>query len=150
MGNDSTVAIVGTFDSKAEEHAFLKERIEQRGLRTLTINVGTRKPSPIAVDVDLFAKISENGKPTHNSRDNAINAMLREAGDLIRRLYQEGKISGIISAGGGTGTHICTSIMRELPLGVPKVMISTVASRNMAAIVSTKDIGYVGSKSKIF
>jgi uncharacterized protein (UPF0261 family) len=140
METNSAIAVVGTFDTKAEEHSFLKERIEQRRLRTLTINVGTRTPSPVPVDLDLFNTVNISGKPIFKDRDNAINAIVREAGSLIRRLYQEGKINGIISAGGGTGTHICTAIMRELPLGMPKVMVSTVASRNMADIVSTKDI----------
>jgi uncharacterized protein (UPF0261 family) len=145
MKTDAAIAVVGTFDSKAEEHTFLKERIEQRGLRTLTINVGTRTPSPVRVDVDLFKKINFDGKSIHEDRDNAINAMLKDAKSLLKQLYQEEKVSGIISAGGGTGTHICTTIMRELPLGVPKVMISTVASRNMADIVSTKDITMIHS-----
>jgi uncharacterized protein (UPF0261 family) len=140
MKISGAVVVLGTFDSKAEEHTFLKDRIEQRGLRTLTINVGTRTPSPVQVDVDLFKKINNDGKSIHEDRDNAINAMLKEARSLVKQLYQEGKVSGIISAGGGTGTHICTTIMRELPLDVPKVMISTVASRNMADIVSTKNI----------
>ncbi len=145
MKIDPAIAVVGTFDSKAEEHLFLKDRIEQRGLRTLAINVGTRTPSPVRVDIDLFKQINIDGKSIHADRDNAINAMLKEAQRLIKQLYQEGKVSGIISAGGGTGTHICTTIMRELPLGVPKVMISTVASRNMAEIVSTKDITMIHS-----
>ena len=140
MKINGAVVVLGTYDSKSEEHLFLKTRIEQKGLATLTINVGTRTPSPVAVDMDLFSTINVNAKPLHDDRDNAISAMLKEARSLIRRLYDEGKISGIISAGGGTGTHICTAIMRELPLGLPKVMISTVASRNMAEIVSTKDI----------
>jgi uncharacterized protein (UPF0261 family) len=140
MDNSCCIAVLGTFDSKAEEHHFLKQRIAQRGLAVLTINVGTGAPSPIKVDLDLFDSVSANGKTLFEDRDTAINAMLDEAKVLIRLLHQEGKISGIISAGGGTGTHICTTIMRELPLGVPKVMVSTVASRNMADIVSTKDI----------
>jgi uncharacterized protein (UPF0261 family) len=145
MKTDTAIAVVGTFDSKAEEHTFLKERIEQRGLRTLTINAGTRTSSPVRVDIDLFKQISIDGNSIHEDRDNAIKAMLKEAKSLIKQLYQERKVSAIISAGGGTGTYICTSIMRELPLGVPKVMVSTVASRNMADIVSTKDITMIHS-----
>jgi uncharacterized protein (UPF0261 family) len=145
MKIDPAIAVVGTFDSKDEEHLFLKDRIERRGLRTLTINVGTRTPSPVRVDVDLFKQISIDGKAIDEERDNAINAMLKEAKSLIKQLYQEGEVSGLISAGGGTGTHICTTIMRELPLGVPKVMVSTVASRNMADIVATKDITMIHS-----
>jgi len=145
MKIDSAIAVVGTFDSKAEEHMFLKGQIAQRGLRTLTINVGTRAPSPVPVDLDLFQNVTENASDIPEGRDNIINAMLHEAKVQINKLHGDGKISGIISAGGGTGTHICATIMRELPLGVPKVMISTVASRNMADIVSTKDITMIHS-----
>jgi len=141
----AAIAVLGTFDSKAEEHIFLKEQIEQRGLRALTINVGTRALSPVPVDMDLFKTITEKAPHIPEGRDNIINVMLQEAKIQINALYKDNKISGIISAGGGTGTHICTAIMRELPLGVPKVMISTVASRNMADIVSTKDITMIHS-----
>jgi uncharacterized protein (UPF0261 family) len=145
MEKTSAIAVIGTFDSKAEEHMFLKEQIGQRGLQTLTINVGTRAPSPVPVDIDLFQNVTGNASDIPEGRDNIINAMLHEAKIQIYKLHEDGKICGIISAGGGTGTHICTTIMRELPLGVPKVMVSTVASRNMADIVSTKDITMIHS-----
>lgn len=138
--NNNCIAVLGTFDSKAEEHMFLKQQIEQRGLQVLTINVGTGAPSPVQVDLDLFDTVSTSGKSMFADRDTAINAMLAEAKILIDRLHQEGKITGVISAGGGTGTYICATIMRQLPLGVPKIMVSTVASRNMEDTVSTKDI----------
>ena len=149
MKDMDTVVILGTFDSKAEELSFLKQRIERKGLQTLTLNVGTRIPPLIPVDLDLFATISQNGKAIHKDRDIAIKAIIKEARVLIKKLYQEGKVSGIISAGGGSGTHICSAIMRELPLGVPKIMVSTVASRNMADIVSTKDITMIHSVSDL-
>jgi len=145
MEKTPAIAILGTFDSKAEEHIFLKEQIELRGLRTLTINVGTQKPSSVPVDLDLLAIVRTNNPALPGGRDNIINAMLQEAKDQINKLYGDGKISGIISAGGGTGTHICTTIMHELPLGVPKVMVSTVASRDMSRVVGTKDIVMVHS-----
>ncbi len=145
MEKTPAIAVLGTFDSKAEEHIFLKDQIEKRGLRALTINVGTRKPSPVPVDLDFLEIVRTNNPALPEGRDNIINAMLQEAKDQINKLYGEGKISGIISAGGGTGTHICTTIMHELPLGVPKVMVSTVASRDMSRIVGTKDIVMVHS-----
>jgi uncharacterized protein (UPF0261 family) len=140
MNPKTTIAVVGTFDSKAEEHFFLKSRIEQKGLKTLTINVGTRALSPAPVDLDLYRLVVENNAAVQESRDKAIAAMIQEAKARIRILFEEEEIAGMISAGGGTGTHIATSIMHELPLGVPKVMVSTVASRNMAQTVGTKDI----------
>jgi uncharacterized protein (UPF0261 family) len=134
------IAVLGTFDSKAEEHIFLKNQIEQKGLKTLTINAGTRMPSPVPVDLDLLATVRTNNPALPEGRDTIINAMLSEAKIRVKKLYSDGQIDGVISAGGGTGTHICTTIMRELPLGVPKVMVSTVASRDMSTIVGTKDI----------
>ena len=139
------IAVVGTFDSKAEEHLFLKDRIEQVGKTAFTINVGTRGPSPVPVDLDLYKLIIANNSAAKVSRDRAIAAMIDAAKGRIKKLYEDDKIAGMISAGGGTGTHIATSIMHELPLGVPKVMVSTVASRNMAKTVGTKDITMIHS-----
>ncbi len=145
MEKTAAIAVLGTFDSKSEEHIFLREQIEKRGLPTLTINVGTRTPSPVPVDLDLLQIVRTNNPAIPEGRDNIINAMLQEARAQINKLYADGNISGIISAGGGTGTHICTTIMHELPLGVPKVMISTVASRDMSTVVGTKDIVMIHS-----
>jgi uncharacterized protein (UPF0261 family) len=142
MKSKATIAIVGTFDSKGEEHLFLKHSIERRGFRTMMINVGTKSSPTFSPDIDLF---EEPRTRKAISRDQMIQATLDRARVLIRELYDKGKISGAISAGGGTGTHLGTSIMRALPLGVPKVMVSTVASRNMAKTVGTKDITMIHS-----
>ncbi len=145
MTMEPSIAVVGTFDSKAEEHFFLKKCIEQRGMRSLTVNVGTRGPSPSPVAIDFFDLMQKSEKFEFDSRDKAIAAVISVAKKKIYQLYQDGKIGGIISAGGGTGTHICTSIMHKLPMGVPKVMVSTVASRDMAQTVGTKDITMIHS-----
>ncbi len=140
MGATAAIAVIGTFDSKAEEHQFLKDRIETRGLDVLTINIGTKAPAPVAVSLDLFPQVFENPDTDLTDRDAAIAAMIDTASEQVLGLYRNGRIQGVISAGGGTGTHLSTSIMRQLPLGVPKVMVSTVASRDMSDIVATKDI----------
>ena len=140
MKKKPAIAIVGTFDSKGEEHLFLKRCIEQRGLPTLTVNVGTKKPSAFPADIDLYPKMKRALKANSGDRDKAIDRAITYAREVIRDRYDKGEIAGMISAGGGTGTHLGTSIMRVLPLGVPKVMVSTVASRNMAKTVGTKDI----------
>ncbi len=145
MKTEPAIAVVGTFDSKAEEHFFLNQSIEQRGMRSLTVNVGTRGPSPSRVSIDFFQLMQKSEKFDFDSRDKAIAAMISVAGKKIHELYQEGKVGGIVSAGGGTGTHICTSIMHRLPLGAPKVMVSTVASRDMTQTVGTRDITMIHS-----
>jgi uncharacterized protein (UPF0261 family) len=145
MKKKAAIAVVGTFDSKAEEHFFLKTRIEKGGLAAMTIHVGTKTASPVPVDLDLYDWMRRENRSALESRDKAIGAMIVEARIRIENLYQSKDIFGIISAGGGTGTHIGTRIMHALPLGVPKVMISTVASRNMAEVVGTRDITMIHS-----
>jgi len=149
VAQNRAIAVVGTFDSKGEEHLFLKERIEDRGISTLTINVGTKNPSPFPVDYDLYEQVVADKGVTPPSRDKAIQAVIDQARGLIKRLHRDGEICGIISAGGGTGTHIGTSIMHVLPLGVSKIMISTVASRDMKKSVGTKDITMMHSVADI-
>jgi len=147
MTKEAPIAVLGTFDSKGEEHQFLKRRIQERGCRAVTINVGTKRPPSHAVDIDLYQEISQGN--TGLSRDQRIQEVISRGRSLIRRLYGKGEISGVISAGGGTGTYISTSIMHDLPLGVPKVMVSTVASRDMSITVGVKDITMMHSVSDI-
>jgi len=150
MDKISSIAVLGTFDTKGEEHLFLKKCIEQRGVRALTINVGTKKPASCTVDFDLFNSLKEKGLIQNGQdRDQMIQVMLEQGKKLIKTLHDRGEISGIVSAGGGSGTYLCTGIMRVLPIGIPKVMLSTVAARNMTHIVGTKDITMMPSVSDI-
>jgi len=150
MDKISAIVVLGTYDTKGEEHLFLKERIEQRGLRALTMNVGTKKPASCAVDLDLFTTLKDQGISAESrDRDEMILTMLQEAQTVVKKLHDKGEICGIVSAGGGSGTHLCTGIMRVLPLGVPKVMLSTVASRDMTHIIGTKDITMMHSVTDI-
>jgi len=148
MNEKAAIAVMGTFDSKGEEHRFVKESIERRGFQTLAVHVGTKGPSPFPVDKDFYAELLQH-RGGNQSRDEAIRAVISEAQKFVQKMYSEGKICGMISAGGGTGTHLSTSIMKVLPLGVPKVMVSTVASRDMKDTVGTKDITMIHSVADI-
>ena len=147
MTSEASIAVLGTFDSKGEEHDFLKARIESRGCRAMTINVGTKSQPSRFVDLDLYREM--HAEKEGLARDRIISRMIFEGRKRIWDLYEKGEIFGVISAGGGTGTHICTSIMHVLPLGVPKLMISTVASRDMSDTVGVKDITMMHSVSDI-
>jgi len=139
------IAIVGTFDTKGEEHLFLKERIEAYGFETLTLHVGTRRPSPFPADQDLYREIASTDPFQLDRRDQAIEAVRSLGRKRIAALFREDRIEGVISAGGGTGTHLGTGIMKALPLGVPKVMVSTVAAKDMTQVVGTADITMIHS-----
>jgi uncharacterized protein (UPF0261 family) len=143
------IAVVGTFDSKGEEHLFLKKQIEARGFRTLTINIGTARPSSFPPDHDLYSDVVLGKNLANKDRDEMIQEVISAARSLVRKIFEQGEIHGIISAGGGTGTHLGTRIMHVLPMGIPKVMVSTVASRDMSKTVGTKDITMMHSVTDI-
>jgi len=140
MARGRTIIVLGTFDSKGEEHLFLKDAIGRQGLATVTVNVGTGHPAAIEVDIDLFENLHQAGVLPAEDRDQAIAAMIARGREVVADLHRQGNIGGIVSAGGGSGTHLCSRIMRVLPLGTAKVMVSTVASRDMSAVVGTRDI----------
>jgi uncharacterized protein (UPF0261 family) len=141
----ATVGIVGTLDTKGREFAFLKERIEAAGAQTLVINTGVLDPPYLAPDVSA-AEVAEAGDSSVESlrgardRGEAIAAMARGAAVVAARLHAEGRIDALISLGGSAGTTIGTAAMRALPVGVPKLMVSTMASGDTRPYVDTKDI----------
>lgn len=140
MAARSAIIVLGTFDSKGEEHRFLRDALRRRGLEAVTVNVGTGRPSAFTADIDLYDDLQNAGVLPAQDRDQAIAAMIARGRIVVADLYQKGAVGGIVSAGGGSGTHLCSRIMRVLPLGTAKVMVSTVASRDMSAVVGTRDI----------
>jgi len=139
------VAIVGTFDTKGEEFAYLRSRIESTGLATLVIDCGVLEAPAFTPDVSRREVASAAGQrledlvATHD-RGSSIAAMAAGAAVVVRRLFEEGRIQGLISLGGSAGTTIGTAAMRSLPAGFPKVMVSTLASGDTRPYVGTKDI----------
>lgn len=140
-----TIALLGTMDTKGVEHGFVAEQIRARGHRTLIIDLGTDAPPQIQPDVtreevarvaglDLAALIARH------DRGEAVAAMSLAAPIILSKLHAEGRIDGVVSLGGGGGTAIATAGMRALPLGFPKLMVSTLASGNTAQYVGVKDI----------
>ena len=139
-----TIAVAGTFDTKGKEFLYVKELIEELGLKTYMINTGVFN-SEIEVDVSNKEIAREAGYDIDDIVSRRDRAMATEALSkgmelLIPRLYAEGKFDGIISFGGSGGTSLVTPAMRALPIGVPKMMVSTMASGNVSQYVGTSDI----------
>ena len=141
----ATIAVLGTMDSKGEEHGFVAALIRQRGHQTLVIDVGTLAPPTLAPDITreqvaIAGGIDLKSLVARRDRGESVAAMSDAAPLLLARLVAEKKIAGVISLGGGGGTAIATAAMRALPIGFPKVMVSTLASGNTAQYVGVKDI----------
>ncbi|WP_193214779.1 Tm-1-like ATP-binding domain-containing protein [Luteolibacter marinus] len=146
----ATIAVLGTLDSKGAEHAFVADRIRECGHTPLLIDVGSGGPPTVEPDVTREEVAAASGIDlaplmARHDRGECVVAMSQAAPVFLARLVEEGKVAGVISLGGGGGTAIGTAAMRALPLGLPKVMVSTLASGNTAQYLGTKDITMVPS-----
>jgi len=132
--------IAGTFDTKARELLFIKSCLDRQRLRTITVDLSTsRKPSPAAISPTEVARHHPRGIDAvfTGDRGSAVAAMAQA---FTRFITGRPDVGGIISAGGSGGTALVTPAMRSLPVGVPKVMVSTVASGNVRQYVGPSDI----------
>lgn len=146
----ATIAVLGTLDTKGLEHAYVAELIRQRGHQTLLIDTGTGQPAAVAPDIPreevaAAGQVDLAGILERQDRGEAVTAMAGASAQLLSGLVTEGRIQGVISLGGGGGTAISTTAMRALPIGFPKVMVSTLAAGNVAPYVGTKDIVMIPS-----
>jgi uncharacterized protein (UPF0261 family) len=140
-----TVALLGTLDTKGEEFEFLRQQIRTAGLATLVIDTGVLEPPLFPPDISRREVASAAGVPLENllsekDRGQSVAVMAVGAGVVVRDLYAREKIHGLLSLGGSAGTTIGTAAMRALPMGFPKLMVSTLASGNTRPFVRTKDI----------
>ncbi|MFK7912253.1 MAG: Tm-1-like ATP-binding domain-containing protein [Akkermansiaceae bacterium] len=140
-----TIAVLGTLDSKGHEHQFVANIISKLGHTPLLIDVGSGGDPQVTPDVTRFEVAEAGGldlQPILDRKDRGecVTAISQAAPIMLAKLATEGKIDGVISLGGGGGTALGTAVMRALPIGFPKLMVSTLASGNTAHYVGTKDI----------
>ncbi|HRW07779.1 MAG TPA: Tm-1-like ATP-binding domain-containing protein [Caldilineaceae bacterium] len=146
-----TICIIGAFDTKAAEHAFVRDEILKRGHQVFTINVGTLGTTDLfSVDVEANEVAAAGGgelaalREAHD-RGDAMKVMSMGAPVIVAQLFGEGKFDGIIGMGGSGGTTVITAGMRALPVGVPKVCVSTIAAGDVGGFVGAKDITMIPS-----
>ncbi len=145
-----TVVLVGALDTKGEEFAFVKELIEKQGLNTLTVDFGVLGKPAYQPEISREEVASAGGGSiAHLSageyKDEAMKTMAAGLAEVVRGLYEQGKLDGILGMGGSGGTSIATTAMRTLPAGVPKLMLSTVGGGDVSAYTGTKDITFMPS-----
>jgi uncharacterized protein (UPF0261 family) len=146
-----TICIIGAFDTKGEDHAFLRQEILKLGCHVLSINIGvlgTTSLFPVDFEADAVLKAAGNDLGDIRSQGDkgaAMKAFDQAAPRLVRQLYEQGRFDGIIGMGGSGGSAIIASAMRSIPIGVPKVLVSTVASGDVSFYVRGKDITIIPS-----
>ncbi|HZX08090.1 Tm-1-like ATP-binding domain-containing protein [Kribbella sp.] len=140
-----TVVLLGTLDTKADEYAFVRDRLLAAGLNVLVVDAGVLGEPGISADVERAAVAAAAGTDvgelrSAGDRGAAVTAMASGAAVVVRELYDDGRLDGALALGGTGGTSIAATAFRELPLGVPKVIVSTVASGDTSAYVRESDL----------
>ncbi len=145
-----TVVIVGALDTKGKEFEFIKDLVKGQGLQTLVVDFGVMGSPAFTPDIGRTEVAAAGGGDlsrlsSGEHKDQAMRTMAEGLSVVVRRLHDEGRLDGIISMGGSGGTSIATSAMRGLPVGVPKLMVSTMGGGDVSPFAGTKDITFMPS-----
>ena len=151
---DKTIVVLATLDTKGVEAQYVKEQIEKLGAKALIVDVGVVGEPATKADITREAVAEAGGTPLSKlledpDREVAAPLMALGATNIVTKLAEEEAVHGILSMGGTQGTTLATSVMRALPYGFPKVMVSTMASSNVAPWVDIKDITMMFSVTDI-
>lgn len=138
-----TVALLGTLDTKGEEYAWLKDRLAELGVGVLAIDVGSFSTSPLA-DISAEEVITAAGADaaelrSRRDRGEMLTVMGKGAAKVVRRLADEGRIHGFLAVGGSGGSSVAAPAMQALPVGLPKLLVSTMASGDVQPYVGAVD-----------
>lgn len=149
-----TIIVLATLDTKGIETEYVRQQIEKMGADALVVDVGVVGEPATKADVTRQEVAEAGGTPLatlleNPDREIAAPIMADGATKIVSQLVDEGKVHGIVSMGGTQGTTLATKVMRALPYGFPKVMVSTMASSNVAPWVDIKDITMMYSVTDI-
>jgi uncharacterized protein (UPF0261 family) len=139
------VLLIGTLDTKGNEFQFVRESLHRQSIATLVLDAGVLKPPHFVPDIpreEVYAAAGTSFEAVRRTGDRgqAIEAAARGAAKIAADLHARGKVDGVLGLGGSAGTTIGTAAMRALPFGVPKLMVSTLASGQVKPYVGVRDI----------
>jgi uncharacterized protein (UPF0261 family) len=145
-----TVTLVGSLDTKGVEFRYVRDILESSGVNTCVVDFGIMGEPRFPPTITRREVIDAGGGDfeqlsSGKHKDEAMKVVARGLRKVVSRLYLEGKVDGILGMGGSGGTSVCTTAMRALPVGIPKVMVSTVGGGDVSAYAGTKDIVFVPS-----
>jgi uncharacterized protein (UPF0261 family) len=140
-----SILLIGTLDTKGEECAYVRDLIIERGHDVIVVDAGVLGEPPFEPDVGAAAVAEAGGSSLsalreRGDRGEAMDTMIAGLRQIVPKLHAEGRFDGVLALGGGGGTALATAAMRELPMGVPKVMVSTMASGDTSPYVGVSDI----------
>jgi uncharacterized protein (UPF0261 family) len=140
-----TVVLLGTLDTKGREYDYLRDRVREHGVDVLLVDTGVlgeplARPDVSREDVAQAAGATLADLVERGDRGEAIETMARGAAAIVQRLHAEGRLDGVLALGGSGGSALATLAMRALPVGVPKLMVSTVASGDTRPYVGAVDV----------
>jgi uncharacterized protein (UPF0261 family) len=146
----ATVVLLGTLDTKGLEYGFLRDRIREAGCDVLLIDAGILGEPSVAPDISRREVAEAAGVPladlvSVHDRGASIAAMARGAARIVAQLHDERRLHGILGLGGSGGSALVTQAMQALPIGVPKLMVSTVASGDTRPYIGSVDIAMMYS-----
>lgn len=146
----ATVVLLGALDTKGEEYAFIRDCVIDAGCDVLLINAGVLGDPEYSIEfsrqeVALAAGADIEALVTAGDRGTAVTAMAEGAATIIQRLCNEDRIHGILGMGGSGSSSIVSHAMRRLPIGFPKLLVSTMAAGDVSAYVGTSDIAMMYS-----
>ena len=141
----ATVVLLGTLDTKGEEYDFLRRRVRKEGVDALLVDTGVlgvplAEPDISREEVAEAAGADAQELAKSGDRGAAVEAMARGAAEIVKELHAQGRLDAVLALGGSGGTAIATHAMRELPVGVPKLMVSTMASGDTRPYVGAVDV----------
>lgn len=145
-----TVVLLGTLDTKRDEILFVRDQVRAAGADALLVDIGIAGPPGMEADIarDAVAEAAGTsiaGLVARNDRGHAIDAMGRGAAAVAVRLLEQGRLDAILAIGGSGGSSIASAAMRALPIGVPKLLVSTIAAGDVQAYVGQTDIAMMYS-----
>jgi uncharacterized protein (UPF0261 family) len=140
-----TVVLVGTLDTKGDEYAYLADRVREQGVDVVLVDTGIMgrprgAPDVTREEVAAAAGADVEALAAAGDRGAAVETMGRGAAEVVTRLHAEGRLDAIGGLGGSGGSALVTYAMRQLPVGVPKLMVSTVASGDTSPYVGSVDV----------
>jgi uncharacterized protein (UPF0261 family) len=143
------IGLLSTLDTKGREVAFLKTCLDGVGRSAIVVDVGLFAPQGVTADISRHEIARAGGAEVatlaQRPREEVMATMGRGAGEVLHRLHLEGRLAGVLGLGGNQGTSIVCTGMRRLPMGLPKLVVSTVASGNMRPYIGASDIAMLFS-----